>query len=66
MVQQVNHSGVGPVYVTGVPVKFSASTTDVRLPPPTLGEHTREVLAEVLGMDMAAHELEAARNEGWL
>jgi succinate--hydroxymethylglutarate CoA-transferase len=33
------------------PVKFSESKPSIRSPPPTLGQHTDEVLADLLGMD---------------
>ncbi len=44
----------GEVALIGNPVKFSQSPVTYRRPPPTLGEHTDEVLAEVLGLDAAA------------
>jgi len=37
-----------------VPVRLSDTPGAVRTPPPRLGEHTRAVLAEVLGLDAAA------------
>jgi crotonobetainyl-CoA:carnitine CoA-transferase CaiB-like acyl-CoA transferase len=47
MVQDVNHAALGPLRVTGVPVQMSATPGSVRRPPPALGEHTQEVLAEL-------------------
>ncbi|CNE19210.1 caib/baif family protein [Mycobacterium tuberculosis] len=52
---QVLHNGMvvetahhtGPLRVTGVPVKLSDTPGSVRRPPPGLGEHTDEVLAEL-------------------
>ena len=52
MVVQTDHAS-GPLRVTGVPVKLSATPGAVRRPPPALGEHTAEVLAE-LGLDAGA------------
>jgi succinate--hydroxymethylglutarate CoA-transferase len=33
------------------PVKFSESKPTIRSPPPTLGQHTDEVLIDLLGME---------------
>jgi crotonobetainyl-CoA:carnitine CoA-transferase CaiB-like acyl-CoA transferase len=46
MVVEVGHHA-GPLRVTGVPVRLSATPGAVRRPPPALGEHTAEVLAEL-------------------
>lgn len=46
-------AGSGEVMLIGNPVKFSHSPVTYRRPPPTLGEHTDEVLAEVLGLGEA-------------
>jgi crotonobetainyl-CoA:carnitine CoA-transferase CaiB-like acyl-CoA transferase len=46
MVVETDHAS-GPLRVTGVPVKLSATPGAVRRPPPGLGEHTAEVLAEL-------------------
>ena len=37
----------GPVRTGGVPLRFSSTPGSVRRPPPALGEHTDEVLAEL-------------------
>jgi crotonobetainyl-CoA:carnitine CoA-transferase CaiB-like acyl-CoA transferase len=52
MVVDVDHHS-GPLRVTGVPVRLSATPGAVRRPPPALGEHTAEVLAE-LGLEAGA------------
>ena len=39
-----------PAKLIGSPLRLSASPVSYRRPPPTLGEHTGEVLAEYLGM----------------
>jgi crotonobetainyl-CoA:carnitine CoA-transferase CaiB-like acyl-CoA transferase len=44
MVVQVEHPVSGPFRMTGIPVKLSDTPGAVRLPPPTLGQHTDEVL----------------------
>lgn len=32
----------------GIPVKYSREALKIRLPPPTLGQHTREILTNLL------------------
>ena len=46
MVQTIDHPTAGPIKVFGFPVKFSDTPCELRLPPPTLGQHTGEVLRE--------------------
>jgi crotonobetainyl-CoA:carnitine CoA-transferase CaiB-like acyl-CoA transferase len=50
------------IEVVANPVKLSATSPDYRLPPPLLGEHTEEVLGELLGM--SASEVAALREQG--
>lgn len=49
MVEEVDHPEAGDVNVTGVPIKMSETQGEVEDPPPTLGEHTEEILSEKLG-----------------
>lgn len=49
MVEAVEHPGLGRLSQLGVPFRFSASEGDIRRPPPMLGEHTDEVLTQLLG-----------------
>ncbi len=51
MVRTLVHPKVGPVRVTGNPLKMSETPGAVEQPPPLLGEHTDQVLAEWLGLD---------------
>jgi crotonobetainyl-CoA:carnitine CoA-transferase CaiB-like acyl-CoA transferase len=50
MVQVVDHPVVGPLHLLGVPFRFSDAGGDIRRPPPLLGEHTEEVLRDILGV----------------
>jgi crotonobetainyl-CoA:carnitine CoA-transferase CaiB-like acyl-CoA transferase len=49
----VAHPTVGELKLVGMPYKFSDTPAAVRRPPPLLGEHTEEILAEELGLDAA-------------
>lgn len=50
MVVEVDHAACGPMKLVNTPVKYSDSQPGVRSPPPTLGEHTNELLGEHLNM----------------
>jgi crotonobetainyl-CoA:carnitine CoA-transferase CaiB-like acyl-CoA transferase len=45
------HPTAGTVPLVASPMKFSATPIEPKLPPPTLGQHTDEILREFLGMD---------------
>ena len=62
MVAEVEHNACGTMKVVNHPVKYSESVTGASGPPPTLGEHTEEVLMELLGMD--GREVEELRQAG--
>ncbi len=53
MVVEVDHPACGPLRLVNTPVKYSESRPGVRTAPPTLGQHTDEVLADLLGYDSA-------------
>lgn len=54
MVETVKHPTAGVLRMLGTPFKFSDTPTSVRRAPPTLGQHTDEILQHELGMDTAA------------
>ncbi|RMF20134.1 MAG: CoA transferase [Deltaproteobacteria bacterium] len=47
MIATVEHSKLGPIEVTSVPIHLRGTPGSVRLAPPVHGEHTAEVLAEL-------------------
>nr|KMM72848.1 formyl-coenzyme A transferase [Coccidioides posadasii RMSCC 3488] len=47
MVQEVEHPICGPMKLVNTPVKYSHATPGIRTPPPTLGQHTDEVLQDL-------------------
>lgn len=49
MVVDLHHPIAGPIKVNGIPIKLSATPGDVTEPPPLLGQHTEEILADILG-----------------
>jgi len=67
---QVRHRGLrvdipgplGTVPTVASPMRFSATPVQYDLPPPLLGEHTREILSGVLGIE--APELDALAAQG--
>jgi len=61
MVKEVEHPTCGKIKVTGVPVKLSKTPGAVELPPPTLGQHTEEILTRVLSYSKS--EVEKLRKE---
>src|SRR5712672_14994 len=54
MIATVEHPTVGDLKLVGPPYKFSGTPASVRRPPPTLGEHTDEILRQELGLDAVA------------
>lgn len=52
MVTEVAHEKLGKLTQLGVPFRFSAAEGDIRMAPPMLGQHTREVLVKILGRDL--------------
>jgi crotonobetainyl-CoA:carnitine CoA-transferase CaiB-like acyl-CoA transferase len=61
MVREVEHPVEGPIKQLGFPWKFSETPGRIKMPPPSLGEHTGMVLQD-LGYGCA--EVETLRKEG--
>ena len=51
MISVVEHPTLGDVPLVHQPVRFSGTDRTIERPPPLLGEHTRELLVSVLGLD---------------
>lgn len=62
MFAKVDQPGVGRVLVPGSPLAFSEIERQRPVPAPRLGEHTDEVLAEVLGMTQ--HDIGLLHDKG--
>ena len=56
MVETLTHPTIGALKVLGLPTKLSETPGSMRTHPPKLGEHTRRVLGQDLGMDTAEIE----------
>jgi formyl-CoA transferase len=54
LVWTAEHATLGPIELPGSPLRYSRNTVALRRPPPTLGEHSREVRAE-LGDGTTSH-----------
>jgi crotonobetainyl-CoA:carnitine CoA-transferase CaiB-like acyl-CoA transferase len=57
---EVVHAQAGPLNLVASPLRLSRTPPEYRSAPPLLGQHTDEVLGEVLNLD--AHEIAELRN----
>ena len=62
MITQVAHHITGAVEVPGVPIKLSETPGNVDAPAPSLGEHTTEILTDIL--KMSPNEVAALKQDG--
>ena len=61
MVQEIQIPEIGKTKITGVPIKMSATPGSIRMPPPSLGEHTNQILKNYL--DISNSEIEHLREK---
>ena len=61
MTERVRHPHCDTLELVASPMKLSATPTQLRRPPPLLGEHTDEVLVE---LGLAADQISRLRSEG--
>jgi crotonobetainyl-CoA:carnitine CoA-transferase CaiB-like acyl-CoA transferase len=59
---ELDHAAAGKLPLVGSPMRFSATPIEYRLAPPLLGEHTDQVLSEMLGL--SAHQIAKLRRDG--
>ena len=64
MVAEVEHLACGSIKLVNTPVKYSYSEPSIRSAPPTLGQHTEEVLQNLLGL--STNEIDDLRDGGVL
>lgn len=51
MIVELEHPTIGKFKTVGLPVKYSKHGSSIRSPPPTLGEHTEQILSDLLKYD---------------
>jgi formyl-CoA transferase len=49
MLMQMEHPTIGALPLVGSPIKMGETPVEYRLPPPLMGQHTNQILREVLG-----------------
>jgi len=62
IVTEITHPVTGRIKLVGMPVRYDDSRGKVRLPPPRLGEHNREILVRLLGYN--DQDVETLQEEG--
>jgi len=62
VVVEAEHKALGPIRIVNRPIKFPGSPQPKPTAPPVLGEHTDEILIDLLGLDTATIEALRASN----
>lgn len=62
MVKEVEHPTCGPIKLVNTPVKYSYSEPSIRTPPPLLGQHTHEILKDIVRL--SEDEIKNLKQEG--
>ncbi len=62
MLIHMDHAEIGDLRLVGSPLKFSDTPVDYKLPPPRLGEHTADILTELL--EYSTEKVIALRESG--
>jgi crotonobetainyl-CoA:carnitine CoA-transferase CaiB-like acyl-CoA transferase len=62
MIVPLEHLTAGPIRVLGTPLKLSGTPAAVRTPPPALGQHTRAILGNDVGLK--GSEIESLSHAG--
>jgi formyl-CoA transferase len=62
MLVQMEHPTIGALPLVGSPLKMSATPVEYRIPPPLMGEHTEDILMDVLGY--SNEKVKELRNRG--
>lgn len=58
--KSIDHSTIGRIATIGPAVKYTKAENMIRSPPPTLGQHSKQVLEEILGY--SKQDIEQLRN----
>jgi CoA:oxalate CoA-transferase len=56
MIQTIDHKKAGKIQVTGIPIKISGCSDEVKHPAPILGEHTEEILRQYLNINDSEYQ----------